>query len=100
MRVDMGLWGRASRRINPSQMFGWCLGVGTPIAIAVGLFICWRNRVASLVTVGELMFRGCIALIGFAVALVVIWNRVFAPAVRAERKEMTGERAGGENDAR
>jgi hypothetical protein len=78
---------RVVRHIKPVRFFGWFVAIFLPIALAMSIFIQWRNAVVGPPQPREVVLRSIIAAIVFFAGGVVHWWFVFRPAFRAASQE-------------
>ena len=80
-------WRKVKRHSSSSRLVRWFLAVNVPIAFLIGAFIHWQNSVVGEPTPRDIVFRLLIAIFAFGLGGVVIWWRVFRPAIKAAEEE-------------
>jgi len=78
---------RAVGHINSHQFFAWFLGLAIPFTLALGAFIGWHNTVVNPVQPSHLLMRAVIGAAGYSAIVVIIYVKVFRPAILKAQRE-------------
>jgi CBS domain containing-hemolysin-like protein len=79
-------WRRVGLHVNPLRSFAWFFGINLPIVIMLGAFMHWHNGIAGEPSPLRLLMLMAIAVVAFSAGMIVMWYKVFKPAIQAERE--------------
>lgn len=86
-KQKLAYWERVGRRVKLRHALTWFFGINVPVAIGLGLLFQWHEELVGESTPMHLLLRGLGALAAFGIGQVVIFRKVFRPAIRAEADE-------------
>jgi len=78
---------RVGDHIGPKRFFGWALGVNAPIALALVVFTRWHISVVETPQPVHDCIRAVVGLVAFGIGMLVVWWKIFRPAIQAVEKE-------------
>jgi hypothetical protein len=94
-RNTVEFWRSVQRHVNPQWFFKWFLGVNVPIAFLLSAFIAWHNSIVEVAETRHLVLRALVALLAFGIGWVIVWAKIFKPAIKlAKMAKSESKRSG------